>query len=147
MAGESKGQRTRSQEAYGITGLGLRERDLGIAPWCHYSVEGGGRQTEGRQTDTQETEELGKGTREGTDPLEGCPGLHLHLMAVEASSSEIGRALGGQWFQGTLPTLCQQRGHPPLHSTPSALGSFASLTALCSSGIHTPYVSTQSCRC
>lgn len=30
-------------------------------------------------------------------------------------------------------------------STPSALGSFASLTALCSSGIHTPYVSTQGC--
>lgn len=34
---------------------------------------------------------------------------------------------------------------PHSRSTPSALGSFASLTALCSSGIHTPYLSTQGC--
>lgn len=41
--------------------------------------------------------------------------------------------------------VCRQGGHPPLSRTPSALGSFASLAAPCSSGIHTPYVSTQSC--
>lgn len=63
MSGESKGQRTRYQEAYGITGLGFREKGLGIAPQCLYSVEGGGSQTEGHQMDTQETEKLGEGTR------------------------------------------------------------------------------------
>lgn len=64
MSGESEGQRSRYQEAYGIISLGFRERALDIAPQCLYSIEGEGSQTEGHQMDTQETEELGEVTRE-----------------------------------------------------------------------------------
>lgn len=68
------------------------------------------------------------------------------MIAEEASSSDTGRTERHPlWVQGTLLTLWGKGRHPTLGSTPSVLSSFASLTALCSSGIHTPYVSTQSC--
>lgn len=108
-------------------GLGRRVWILSLQRWCRQrrglGAKGKVTKLTPRRLKSQEKEQEQR--------------VHPPLIAVEGSSSDTGRA--------AAVTLWEKGQHPTLGSTPAALGSFASLTALCSSGIHTPYVSTQSC--